>query len=70
MILGGTIAIPIAVATFGLANTQAIAAQGTFNLGFLAMRVIFEQMPGGWFFGMLWFVLLFFAGITSTADWP
>lgn len=66
VILGGTIAIPIAVATFGLANTQAIAGQGTFNLGFVAMPVIFEQMPAGWFFGMLWFLLLFFAGITSS----
>lgn len=66
VVLGGTIAIPIAVATFGLASTQVIAHEGSFNLGFVAMPVIFEQMPGGFVFGTLWFLLLFFAGITSS----
>ena len=66
VILGATIAIPIAVATFGVATTQEIASQGSFNLGFVAMPVIFETLPAGRFFGMLWFLLLFFAGITSS----
>ncbi len=66
VVLGGTIAIPIAVATFGLANTQVIAGQGSFDLGFVAMPIIFEQMPGGRVFGTLWFALLFFAGLTSS----
>jgi SNF family Na+-dependent transporter len=66
VVLGGTIAIPIAVAVFGLAATQAIAKQGSFNLGFVAMPIIFEQMPAGFLFATLWFLLLFFAGITSS----
>jgi SNF family Na+-dependent transporter len=66
VVLGGTIAIPIAVATFGLTNTQQIATQGSFDLGFVAMPIIFEKLPGGALFGTLWFSLLFFAGITSS----
>ena len=66
VVLGGTIAIPIAVATFGLANTQVISGQGSFDLGFVAMPIIFEQMPAGHLFGTLWFALLFFAGVTSS----
>ncbi|MEX0718455.1 MAG: sodium-dependent transporter [Planctomycetaceae bacterium] len=66
VVLGGTIAIPMAVATFGLVATQTIAAQGSFNLGFVAMPVIFHQMPAGQLFATLWFLLLFFAGITSS----
>ncbi len=66
IVLGGTIAIPIAVATFGLTNTQVIAGQGAFDLGFVAMPIIFEQMPAGRLFGTLWFGLLFIAGVTSS----
>jgi neurotransmitter:Na+ symporter, NSS family len=66
LVLGATIAIPIAVATFGLANTRAIADQGSFDLGFVAMPIIFEQLPGGRIFGAMWFALLFFAGLTSS----
>jgi len=66
VILGSTIAIPAAVVFFGAAQTQAIAAGGTFSIGFFALPVIFQQMPGGQFFGTLWFVLLFLAGLTSS----
>lgn len=66
VILGGTIAIPIAVAFFGLMQTQAIADGGTFNLGIVSMGVIFNQMEFGQFFGFMWFFLLFFAGVTSS----
>jgi NSS family neurotransmitter:Na+ symporter len=66
VVLGATIAIPIAVATFGLANTRVIAGQGSFDLGFVAMPIIFEQLPAGKLFGTLWFALLFFAGVTSS----
>lgn len=66
VVLGASIAIPIAVATFGLAHTQTIAQQGSFDIGFVAMPLIFEQMPGGQIFATLWFALLFFAGITSS----
>ena len=66
VVLGANISIPVAVAFFGLAVTQEIAAGGSFNLGFVAMPIIFQKIPLGEFFGFLWFFLLFFAGITST----
>ena len=66
VVLGGTIAIPLAVASFGLAATQIIASQGSFDLGFVAMPMAFESMPMGWLFATMWFGLLFFAGITSS----
>jgi SNF family Na+-dependent transporter len=66
VILGGSIAIPVAVAFFGLEQTQQIAAGGSFNLGFVSMPVIFTKIPLGEVFGTLWFLLLFFAGITSS----
>ena len=66
VILGGTIAIPVAVAFFGLAETQVIAKEGAFNLGFQALPVIFQKLPFGQIFGGMWFFLLFIAGITSS----
>lgn len=66
VVLGGSIAIPIAVAFFGVAQTQAIAAGGSYDLGFVSMSIIFQKLPMGEYFGFLWFFLLFFAGITSS----
>jgi NSS family neurotransmitter:Na+ symporter len=66
VILGGSIAIPVAVAFFGLAETREIATEGSFNLGFQAMPVIFQKIALGKVFGGFWFLLLFFAGITSS----
>ncbi|MEK6590025.1 MAG: sodium-dependent transporter [Nitrospinota bacterium] len=66
VILGGTIAIPVAVAFFGITNAQEIAKGGAFDLGFQSMPVIFQKIPLGQFFGFIWFLLLFFAGITSS----
>ncbi len=66
VILGGSIAIPVTVAFFGIARTQEIAAGGAFDLGFFAMPIIFQQMPMGQLFGTLWFLLLFLAGISSS----
>ncbi len=66
VIIGGALVIPAAVVFFGVAQTQEIAAGGTFSLGFMSMPVIFQQIPGGQLFGCLWFLLLFVAGITSS----
>ncbi len=66
VVLGGSIAIPIAYAFFGYAATVAIAQGGSFNIGFMAMPVIFSKMPAGQLLGMIWFFLLFIAGITSS----
>ncbi len=66
VVLGSTIAIPAAVVFFGISQTQQIAAGGTFSIGFFALPVIFQQIPAGQFFGTLWFLLLFLAGLTSS----
>lgn len=66
VILGGTIAIPAAVAFFGVTATMQLAAGGAFNLGFVTLPVVFQQIPAGGLFGALWFFLLFLAGITSS----
>jgi len=66
VILGSTVAIPAAVIFFGAVDTRAILDQGTFAIGFHALPVIFQQMPAGQMFGVMWFVLLFLAGLTSS----
>lgn len=66
VILGGSIAIPVMVAFFGIMQTQQVAAAGSFDLGFFAMPLIFQKLPFGQFFGTIWFFLLFLAGITSS----
>ncbi|MFN2384456.1 MAG: sodium-dependent transporter [Gemmatimonadota bacterium] len=66
VVLGSTIAIPAAVAFFGVAATTQLAGSGPFNLGFVTLPVVFDQIPGGALFGALWFFLLFIAGITSS----
>ncbi len=66
VILGGSIAIPIAVAFFGVTVTTQMAAGGAFDLGFASLPLVFERIPLGNIFGFLWFLLLFFAGITSS----
>ncbi len=66
VVLGGSLAIPAAVAFFGVANAVAIAKSGAFNLGFISLPAIFANMPAGTFLGFLWFFLLFFAGLTSS----
>lgn len=66
VILGGSIAIPLAVAFFGVTITTQMAQGGAFDLGFAAMPLVFEKIPYGEFFGFLWFLLLFFAGVTSS----
>lgn len=65
VILGSCIAIPIAFTFFGQAGTEGYAGS-TFALGFQAMPLAFAQIHGGALFGLLWFLLLFFAGITSS----
>jgi len=66
VILGGTIVIPAAFAFFGPQKIAEIAQSGTFDLSLVTMPLIFEKLPGGQFFSVLWFALLFLAGITSS----
>jgi SNF family Na+-dependent transporter len=70
VVLGGSIAIPAAVVFFGVSGAMAIAQGGSFDLGFATMPVVFqrihETLPIGHLLGLMWFSLLFFAGITSS----
>lgn len=60
--LGGLITLPAAFIFLGAMATT----HGTFGLGFTALPNVFAVMPGGQFFGFLWFFMLFIAAITSS----
>lgn len=68
VILGSSILIPIATAYLGLEVVRAATGAGSgFALGFLTLPTLFANW--GWFApvaGVMWFGLLFFAGITSS----
>ena len=70
VVLGGSLAIPAVVTFFGVTGAVAISKAGGFDLGFVAMPLVFNQLPGGQIMtiaaGVMWFGLLFFAGITSS----
>lgn len=62
VILGGSIAIPIAYAYLG----PEVVKSGSLGLAFMALPNVFTSMGDvGRFFGTIWFLLLFFAGWTS-----
>jgi len=62
VVLGGMIVVPTAFLFLG-----AEAAKGsTFGLGFVTIPAIMHFMPGGDFFGGMWFGLLFLAAVTSS----
>ena len=65
VVLGASIALPAASAFFGVAAAQMIASKGSFYLGFVSMPAIFSFLPAGNVLGFLWFLLLFFAAMTS-----
>ncbi|NLX06395.1 MAG: sodium:calcium symporter [Phycisphaerae bacterium] len=67
VILGGSIVIPAAFAFFGPMATQQIAQSG-FDLAVVTMPMIFAKMHFGQLFAVLWFTLLFLAGITSSVS--
>jgi neurotransmitter:Na+ symporter, NSS family len=66
VILGSSIIIPATYLFFGPMQTLQIAESGAFNLGFVTMPMIFQQIPWGQLYGTVWFALLFLAGITSS----
>ncbi|TKJ40346.1 sodium:calcium symporter [candidate division LCP-89 bacterium B3_LCP] len=68
VILAGSIVIPATFIFFGAMGTMEVAQGGSFNLGFVTMPLIFNQMQGGAFVGFLWFFLLFMAGVTSSVS--
>lgn len=60
VILGGSIAIPIAYTFLGMDGIKSGV-----GLSFIALPNVFRMMPGGGIFGAFWFLVLFFAGFTS-----
>lgn len=60
--LGGLITIPAAFVFLGAIGTQG----SSFQVGFKTLPVVFQYMPGGRFFGAIWFFMLFLAAITSS----
>ena len=68
IILGASIVIPAAFVFFGPEQVSTVAKSGAFNLGFVTMPLIFEQIPWSALFGFMWFFLLFVAGVTSSVS--
>jgi len=68
VVLGASIIIPAAFIFFGPTEIQSIATSGVFNLGFVTMPLILNQLPFAFLFGFAWFFLLFLAGITSSVS--
>jgi len=66
VIVGGSIVIIAAFVFFGPGQIQEIARSGVFNLGFVTMPLILNQLPLSALLGFCWFFLLFLAGITSS----
>lgn len=62
VVLGGLIIVPTAFLFLGPGNTP----EGAFSLGFFTVPAIMHYMPGGSFFGGMWFGLLFLAAVTSS----
>jgi len=63
--LGGLITIPAAFVFLGATGLMA-SLGSTFDLGFRVLPVVFMHMPGGRFFGFIWFFMLFLAAICSS----
>jgi neurotransmitter:Na+ symporter, NSS family len=72
VVLGGSLAIPAVVTFFGVTGAVAIAKAGSYDLGFVSMPLVFARLPGGPIVaalaGVMWFGLLFLAGITSSVS--
>lgn len=61
--IGGLMTVPAAVAFLGIAGA---AGQSTFALAFNVLPQVFAHIPGGQIFGLLFFILLSLAAITSS----
>lgn len=64
VVLGGMMTIPAAFIFLGPAIIS--SPPGTFGMGFVALPSVFLHMPGGQFFGGVFFLLLFLAAMTSS----
>jgi SNF family Na+-dependent transporter len=61
--LGGMITVPAAFVFLGAAG---LVGQGTFDLGFKVLPLVFSKMPMPALFGGVFFTLLFLAAVTSS----
>lgn len=68
VILGGSIIIPAAFMFLGPVDMKAVVEQGIFNLGFVTMPLVLNQLPLSQFFSFIWFLLLFLAALTSSVS--
>lgn len=66
VVIGASIAIPAAFAMFSAVAIPELAKEGTFRLGFMTMPAVLMNLPLGWLISFLWFLLLFFAALTSS----
>ena len=68
VVIGGCILIPIAIGYLGIDKVVEMTKSGGFGLGFKTFPYLFQQWGDvvAMFAGVMWFGLLFFAGITST----
>lgn len=66
VIIGSSVVIVAAVTFFGNQGAVEVAKSGAFNLSFVTMPLIFTKLFAGSFFSLAWFLLLFFAGLTSS----
>ena len=63
--LGGLITLPAAVAFLGVAGVAG-SVGSSFSIGFKVLPLVFSEMPMGWIFGGLFFLLLFLAAVSSS----
>ncbi len=64
VILGGMMAIPPAIMFLGAQAAEQF--KSSFSMGFVVLPNVFGEMPAGQFFGFIFFILLFFAAVTSS----
>ncbi len=68
VVLGGAIIIPISIGYLGIDKVTELAGLGGLGMGFKTLPFLFNQWGPmiAAFAGVMWFGLLFFAGITSS----
>lgn len=68
VVLGLSIVFPVAQLLLKDGIPAATSGQAPYALPFVALPLLFAKVPFGDQVGMLWFLLLFFAGITSSVS--
>lgn len=66
IVFGSLIAIPATAIFLGASQVEEIANGGAFNIGLIAMPRLMQELHPIWFFGTMWFLLLFLAAFTSS----